>query len=94
MSVEAINTRAQRSIFGRAAWLLVPAAPFLIVLVIWVYYAAQILFLGAEFTQVYARHRGSRIVPSDNAVPVEVVKKTEPGEEPAPRSTPGRARHA
>lgn len=51
------------------------AAGSIIVLVIWVYYAAQILFLGAEFTQVYARHRGSGIVPSDHAVPVETVKK-------------------
>lgn len=51
------------------------AAGSLIVLVIWVYYAAQILFMGAEFTQVYARHRGSRIAPSDHAQPFEVVKK-------------------
>jgi hypothetical protein len=27
---------------------------------VWVYYSAQILFLGAEFTQVYARTYGSR----------------------------------
>jgi membrane protein len=39
------------------------------------YYAAQILFMGAEFTQVYARHRGSRIAPSDHAQPIELVKK-------------------
>jgi membrane protein len=44
------------------------AAGSLVVLVVWVYYSAQILFLGAEFTQVYARRFGSRIVPSDNAV--------------------------
>jgi membrane protein len=25
------------------------------VFLLWVYYSAQILFLGAEFTQVYAR---------------------------------------
>ncbi|MEY4510872.1 MAG: hypothetical protein RLZZ450_2994 [Pseudomonadota bacterium] len=51
------------------------AAGSLIVLVIWMYYAAQILFMGAEFTQVYARHRGSRIAPSDHAQPIELVKK-------------------
>jgi membrane protein len=51
------------------------AAGSLIVFVIWVYYASQILFMGAEFTQVYARHRGSRIEPSDHAVPIEVTKK-------------------
>ena len=44
------------------------AAGSLVVLVVWVYYSAQILFLGAEFTQVYARRFGTRIVPSDNAV--------------------------
>ncbi|HEY6877478.1 MAG TPA: YihY/virulence factor BrkB family protein [Polyangiales bacterium] len=51
------------------------AAGSFIVFVIWVYYAAQILFMGAEFTQVFARHRGRRIEPSSHAVPVEVVKK-------------------
>lgn len=44
------------------------AAGSLVVLVVWVYYSAQILFLGAEFTQVYARRFGTRILPSENAV--------------------------
>lgn len=74
------------------------AAGSLIVLVIWVYYAAQILFFGAEFTQVFARHRGSRIVPSDNAVPIEVVTKTVDPEQEQPArgraSGPGRPRPA
>jgi len=35
-----------------------------------VYYAAQILFFGAEFTQVYARRYGSQIVPEKNAIPL------------------------
>lgn len=38
------------------------AAGSLIVVLFWVYYSAQILFLGAEFTQVYANKFGSRIV--------------------------------
>ncbi|MEO8701807.1 MAG: YihY/virulence factor BrkB family protein [Kofleriaceae bacterium] len=46
------------------------AAGSVVVLVVWVYYSAQILFFGAEFTQVYARHHGSRIEPSKNAVKV------------------------
>lgn len=46
------------------------AAGSLVVLLIWVYYSAQIMFFGAEFTQVYARHYGSRIVPADHAVAV------------------------
>ena len=42
----------------------------LVLILLWVYYAAQILFFGAEFTQVFARRFGSRIVPSPNAVAV------------------------
>jgi len=37
------------------------AAASLIVILLWIYYAAQILFFGAEFTQVYARRFGSQI---------------------------------
>jgi membrane protein len=37
------------------------AAGTLVVLLIWIYYSAQILFMGAEFTQVYANRFGSRI---------------------------------
>ena len=37
------------------------AAGSLVILVAWVYYSAQILFIGAEFTQVYARRYGSKI---------------------------------
>jgi len=47
------------------------AAGSLVALVVWIYYSAQILFLGAEFAQVYAARYGSRIVPSKNAVPLE-----------------------
>jgi membrane protein len=35
------------------------AAGSLAVLLVWVYYSSMILFLGAEFTQVYARQYGS-----------------------------------
>jgi membrane protein len=45
------------------------AAGSLIVFVIWVYYAAQILFMGAEFTQIYTLHRGKSVPPTENAVP-------------------------
>jgi membrane protein len=44
------------------------AAGSLIVLLVWVYYSAQILFFGAEFTQVYANRLGGHIRPSPNAV--------------------------
>lgn len=36
------------------------AAGSLAVILLWVYYSAQIVLLGAEFTQVYAKHFGSR----------------------------------
>jgi membrane protein len=46
---------------GRSAFLSVyGAAGSLAVLLAWVYYSSQILFLGAEFTQVYAHHRTRR----------------------------------
>ncbi len=37
------------------------AAGSLVVFLVWIYYSAQILFLGAEFTNVYARKLGHRI---------------------------------
>jgi membrane protein len=37
------------------------AAGSLVLLLVWVYYSAQILFFGAELTQVYARRHGSRL---------------------------------
>jgi membrane protein len=47
------------------------AAGSLIIVLVWFYYSAQILFFGAELTQVYARRHGSRIVPNRYAVSVE-----------------------
>lgn len=38
------------------------AAASLIILLVWVYYSAQILLLGAEVTHVYANQHGSRVV--------------------------------
>ena len=49
------------------------AAGALITTLIWVYYSAQIVLFGAEFTQVYANEFGSHIEPEDHAV--RVVKK-------------------
>jgi membrane protein len=46
------------------------AAGSLVVILIWIYYSAQILFFGAELTQVYANTFGSRIRPVGNALPV------------------------
>lgn len=43
------------------------AAGSLIVLLAWIYYSAQIVLLGAEFTQVYARMYGSKIRPTKHS---------------------------
>lgn len=45
------------------------AAASLVVLLLWVYYSSQILFLGAEFTQVWSNRFGTRVVPGKNARP-------------------------
>lgn len=52
------------------------AAGSLVALIVWVYYSAQILFLGAEFAQVYASRFGERIEPSPNAVPIDADEAT------------------
>jgi membrane protein len=44
------------------------AAGSLVIILLWIYYSAQILLYGAEFTQVYARRYGSHIRPADDAV--------------------------
>ena len=64
------------------------AAGALIVILLWVYYSAQILFLGAEFTQVYARKFGSHIVPAKNAVPVTEEARAQQGIPHSKRSRP------
>ncbi|WP_397570326.1 YihY/virulence factor BrkB family protein [Schlesneria sp. T3-172] len=47
------------------------AAGSLAVFLLWTYYSSQILFFGAEFTQVYAQLRGHHIVPTEHAVTAE-----------------------
>lgn len=61
------------------------AAGSLIVILLWIYYSAQILFFGAEFTQVYARLHGSRIVPDEDAVALTEETRAEQG---IPRTRP------
>jgi len=39
------------------------AAGSVMILLLWVYYSCQILMLGAEFTRVYAEHRGTTVDP-------------------------------
>lgn len=44
------------------------AAGSIIVLLLWIYYSAAILYFGAEFTKVYARKYGKGILPASYAV--------------------------
>jgi membrane protein len=47
------------------------AAGALAVILIWIYYSAMIVFLGAEFAQVWSSERGRGIEPEEGAVRVE-----------------------
>lgn len=51
------------------------AAAALAILLVWVYYSAMILFIGAEFTQVWSRRHGTGIQPADGAVRVVEEKR-------------------
>jgi membrane protein len=55
------------------------AAGPVIIMIIWIYYSAQILLLGAEFTQVYANQYGSRVIPEDHAEPVSEQDRAQEG---------------
>jgi membrane protein len=46
------------------------AAGSLVLLLIWIYYSAQIVYFGAEFTKVYAKYRGHKVAPSEGATSV------------------------
>jgi membrane protein len=67
----------------------------LVIVMVWVYYSAQIFLLGAEFTWVYARHFGSRkgVPPDVEEIPV-VAAANEPHAVPLamPPSRPKRSR--
>ncbi len=49
------------------------AAGSVVLILVWVYYSAIILYFGAEFTKVYANAHGDKIVP--NAYSVLIVKQ-------------------
>jgi len=52
------------------------AAGSLVILLVWVYYSAVILYLGAEFAKAWALRSGSKIQPNDYAVAFKVVDVT------------------
>jgi membrane protein len=47
------------------------AAGSLIVVLVWAYYSALIFFMGAEWTQVWARDHGRGIAPDEHAEPLD-----------------------
>ena len=47
------------------------AAGSIVVLLLWIYYSSVILYLGAEFTQVYTEAFGGHIQPAEYAVHVQ-----------------------
>jgi membrane protein len=53
------------------------AAGSIIVILVWVYYTAAILYIGAEFTKAYAQHMGIKIVPASYAVFIEETEVVE-----------------
>lgn len=62
------------------------AAGSLMILLVWIYYSVQLLFLGAEFTKTYAHEKGIKVRPSRNAVstlisPQKIRNQAEPDEE-------------
>jgi membrane protein len=68
---------------GRSSFTSVYGAAGSVVLILaWVYYSSLILFLGAEFTRVYAEHYGHGIVPKPHAVPMTGEQCAEQGLEP------------
>ena len=48
------------------------AAGSVVIILIWVYYSAIILYFGAEFTKVYANAHGNKIIPNGYAVAIKV----------------------
>ncbi len=47
------------------------AAASLVIILLWIYYSAIIIYFGAEFTHMYSLHAGKGIIPKKNAIFVE-----------------------
>jgi len=50
------------------------AAGSVILILVWVYYSAIILYFGAEFTKVYAHTHGKKIIPNKYSIRIEKIK--------------------
>jgi membrane protein len=47
----------------------------IILILVWIYYSAIILYFGAEFTKVYALAHGKKIIPNQYSVRIEKAKR-------------------
>jgi len=61
------------------------AAGSVIIILVWVYYSAIILYFGAEFTKVYAKSYGGKIYPNEYSV--EIAKEVYEIEDVTPELT-------
>ena len=50
----------------------------IVVILVWVYYTAVILYFGAEFTKIYSIKYGSKIMPNDYAVWIKLKEEEQP----------------
>jgi membrane protein len=55
------------------------AAAAVIIILMWVYYASVILFFGAEFTQVYAKQTGAKVVPGEFGIRTKEITRVKEG---------------
>jgi membrane protein len=75
-----LGRESTKSSFGAAAGV--------IIVLMWVYYASLILFFGAEFTQVYAKQTGTKVVPDEFGVRTTERERAEQGI-PHEKTAPG-----
>src|SRR5436190_10300362 len=61
-----LGSSAVASVYG--------AAGSVILILVWVYYSAIILYFGAEFTKVYAQTHGKKIIPNKYSIRIEKLK--------------------
>lgn len=47
------------------------AAASIVIVLVWIYFSAQILFFGSEFIRAYANHFGSPVIPKTYATAIE-----------------------
>jgi membrane protein len=63
------------------------AAGSLAVLLVWIYYSAQIVLLGAELTRLYANHFGAKVRPNTESMPARQAQTLPPRPEAVPGET-------